>query len=93
MHPFYIVTYIKHYAGEYVEYKRETYCQKRGVDEKQSYFIGGNIEPAPKVSAYPKRVTFEKCENPLQHINLYFSVYSIAALPGTCKLKKWLQAL
>lgn len=72
MHAFYIIPYIEHYPREYVEYKREAYCQERGVDEKQPYFIGGNIKPAPKVSAYPEGVTFEKCEYPLQHINLYF---------------------
>ena len=29
MHTFYIISDIEHNPGEYVEYKREAYCQKR----------------------------------------------------------------
>jgi len=75
MHPFYIVANIKHYAGEYVEDERESYCQERGVDKKQPYFVGGDIKLAPKIGTYPEGITFEKCEDPLQHINLYFNFY------------------
>jgi hypothetical protein len=35
---FNILAEIKHDTGKEVNDKRETYCQKRGVDKKQSYF-------------------------------------------------------
>ena len=72
MYTFYVIPDIEYYTGKYVKYKREAYCQERGVNKKQPDFISGNIKLAPKVGAYPKRVAFEKCEYPLQHINLYF---------------------
>jgi hypothetical protein len=35
MHPFYIVTYIKHNAGENVKYQRKANREEGGVNEKQ----------------------------------------------------------
>jgi len=93
MHPFYIVPNIKHYTGKYVEYQWKPHRQERGVDKKQPYFVGGDVKLAPKVSAYPEGVAFEKCEYPLQHINLYFNFYLATALQDICKLNKGLPAL
>jgi hypothetical protein len=44
MYTFYIVTNIKHYTGEYVEYERETYRQERRVDEEKPDFIDRYIK-------------------------------------------------
>ena len=44
MHAFYIVAYIKHYAGEYVKYERETYRQERRVDKEKPDFVDRYIK-------------------------------------------------
>ena len=44
MYTFHIVANIKHYTGEYVEYKRETYRQKWRVDEEKPDFIDRYIK-------------------------------------------------
>jgi hypothetical protein len=70
MHPFYIVPYIKHNAGEYVKYERETNSQEGRVNKKQPYFTDGNVKFFAKVGAHPKGVAFKKGKYPLQHIRL-----------------------
>ena len=60
MHPFYIVADIEDDAGENVNDERETYGQERGVDEKQAYFVDGDIEAFAQVGAYPEGMAFKK---------------------------------
>jgi len=67
MHTFYIVADIEDDAGENVNDERETYGQERGIDEKQADFVDGDVEAATEVGAYPERVAFKKCQDPLQH--------------------------
>ena len=60
MHPLYIVANIKYDAGENVDDKRETDGQERGVDEKQSNFVDGNVKAPAEVGAYSERMAFKK---------------------------------
>jgi len=68
VHAFYIVADIEDDAGENVNDERETYGQERGVDEKQAYFVNGDVEALAEIRTYPERVAFKKCQDPLQHI-------------------------
>lgn len=68
MYPADIIPYVKHNTRENVKYQREPDGQERGINKKQPDLIDGNIELFAKISAHPERVSFKKCDDPLQHI-------------------------
>ena len=62
MYTFHIVTNIKHYTGEYVEYERESYRQEWRVDKEKPDFVDRYIKALTQIGANPKRVSFKKCK-------------------------------
>jgi len=61
VYAFYVVTNIKHNAGEEIEYQRKAHCQERRIDKKQPDLIDRYIKALAQIGTNPERVSFKKC--------------------------------